>query len=287
MNLTTNTRGTALITGASNGIGLELARKMLTEGWEVIALVRSRMPESDAVIGTAVKENRLRTYHADLSDFDSLRAALEQIKAKESKIDVLFNNAGGSFDRLMYSKQGREMHYELQTVVPYIIYMELKELLRRGSQRTVVNTSTAAFRFVKKFNPESLDRPSSFRKLIGPYAESKLALSLWTQELGPAALAEEGIRLRSADPGGNNTLRKDKPSGLPLIVKLMMKMLMSPPSKGASLLYDAALGNHRGETGVYLSKGNIAALKYTEHGGRVLEKVKEVYEREYLAVPVS
>ncbi|MFP4976610.1 SDR family NAD(P)-dependent oxidoreductase [Paenibacillus sp. CN-4] len=287
MNLTTNTRGTALITGASNGIGLELARKMLTEGWEVIALVRSRMPESDAVIGTAVKENRLRTYHADLSDFDSLRAALEQIKAKESKIDVLFNNAGGSFDRLMYSKQGREMHYELQTVVPYIIYMELKELLRRGSQRTVVNTSTAAFRFVKNFNPESLDRPSSFRKLIGPYAESKLALSLWTRELGPAALAEEGIRLRSADPGGNNTLRKDKPSGLPLIVKLMMKMLMSPPSKGASLLYDAALGNHRGETGVYLSKGNIAALKYTEHGDRVLEKVKEVYEREYLAVPVS
>lgn len=68
----------------------------------------------------------------DLTDYGSLRHSLEEIKGKEKRIDILFNNAGGGLSELRYSQQGREMHYELLTVVPYIILMELKELLKNG-----------------------------------------------------------------------------------------------------------------------------------------------------------
>ncbi|MBW4082597.1 SDR family NAD(P)-dependent oxidoreductase [Paenibacillus sp. S150] len=275
-------RGTALITGANNGIGLELARKMLAEGWQIIALIRSNFSGDDSLISGAVKSKQLRIYRADLSDFTALKHALDEIKSQEQQVDLLFNNAGGSFPELLYSKQGREMHFELQTVVPYIITMELKGLLRKGQLKTVVNTSSNAIMTVRHLNPDTLEHPTKFKKLLGPYAASKLALSLWTRELAPQ-LAEEGIMMRSADPGANNTLRSGKDSGLPFWLKPIMKLFFPHPSHGAGLLYSAALGQHSRQPGVFLLKDQATGLKFTEHGSKVLAKVKAIYEQEFAA----
>lgn len=272
----------ALVTGASAGIGLELTRKLLSEDWQVVALNRSDFPEDDTNIQKAVMDGWLRIYKtADLTDYASLRRTLEEIKGKEQRIDILFNNAGGAFPELSYSKQGREKHYELMTVVPYIILMELKGLINNGSIKTVINTSSSALNYVKEFNIEILESPKTFRKLFGPYAASKLALSLWTQDIAPE-LAREGIKIRSVDPGGNNTLRKGKKSGLPIMVKLLMKLFFSPPIHGANQLYEGALGEHRNETGVFLLKGRTGKLKFNDQSRNVLERICEIYELEFL-----
>lgn len=272
----------ALITGASAGIGLELARKLLAENWQVIALNRSNLPEDDTKLQQAVTNGRLRIYKTtDLTDYASLSRALQEIKGKEQRIDVLFNNAGGTFSELSYSKQGREKHYELLTVVPYVILMELKVLLNNGSLKTVINTSSSALKYVKELSIETLESPKTFRKLLGPYATSKLALSLWTQAIAPE-LAKEGIKIRSVDPGGNNTLRKGKESGLPLVVQLLMKLFFSSPAHGANLLYEGAIGEHRNETGVFLLKGQPGELKFQDQARRVLERIYEIYEHDFL-----
>jgi NAD(P)-dependent dehydrogenase (short-subunit alcohol dehydrogenase family) len=272
----------ALVTGASAGIGLELTRKLLSDNWQVVALNRSDFPEDDTKIQKAVMNGWLRIYKtADLTDYASLRRTLEEIKGKEQRIDILFNNAGASFSELSYSKQGREKHYELLTVVPYIILAEIKELIKNSSLKTVINTSSSALNYVKEFNIEILERPKAFRKLLGPYATSKLALSLWTQAIAPQ-LAKEGIKIRSVDPGGNNTLRKGKKSGLPLVVNLLMKLFFSPPTHGASQLYEGALGEHRNETGVFLLKGQTAKLKFNGQSRSVLERINAIYQHEFL-----
>ncbi|MDT3425291.1 NAD(P)-dependent dehydrogenase (short-subunit alcohol dehydrogenase family) [Paenibacillus forsythiae] len=272
----------ALITGASNGIGLELTRKLLSEEWQVVALNRSDFPADDMRIQKAINNGWLRIYKiADLADYASLRRTLEEIKGKERRIDILFNNAGGSFPELSYSKQRREKHYELMTVVPYIILMELKELLKNGGLKTVVNTSSSALNYVKEFNIEILERPKTFRKLLGPYATSKLALSLWTQAIA-SQLAKEGIMIRSVDPGGNNTVRKGTKSGLPIVVNLLMKLFFSPPTHGANLLYEGALREHRNETGVFLLKGQVADLKFKDQARNVLERIHAIYKHEFL-----
>lgn len=273
---------TALITGASSGIGLELTRRLLSEGWEVIALIRSGFPEDDALLRDSLGRKQLRVYNAELTDFGGLKRALEQLKAKEEKIDLLFNNAGGSLAQLGFSPQGRELHFELQTVVPYILFRELKEHLLRGRFKTVINTSTGAFRFTRHFDAGTLERPTTFKKLLGPYATTKLALSLWTREVAPQAAAE-GLRLLSVDPGGNNTLRKGTGSGLPLIPKLLMKFFFPPPTRGASLLYEAATNGREIPSGAYLSEGKVAELKFTSQGRKILEKVSAIYEREFQA----
>lgn len=272
----------AVITGASNGIGLALTRKMLSENWQVVTLNRSDFPADDRFLQNHLKDGRLRAYKVkDLTDYGSLRHSLEEIKSKEQRIDILFNNAGGGLSELRYSKQGRELHYELLTVVPFIILMELKELLKNGSLKTVINTSSQVFRFTKEFTIEKLEHPKTFRKMYGPYATSKLALSLWTQAVAPQ-LAMEGIKIRSVDPGINNTLRKGKDSGLTAGFELFMKFFSSPPTHGANLLYEGALGKNSNETGVFLFKDRIAGLKFTEHAQRVLEKISDIYSHEFL-----
>ncbi|WP_437546778.1 SDR family NAD(P)-dependent oxidoreductase [Sorangium sp. So ce367] len=272
----------ALITGANHGIGLELTRRLLSEGFQVIALNRSGFPEDDALIREGIERRRLRVHKADLSDFEGLRRALDAIKASEEKIDVLFNNAGGSAPELTFSRQGRELHFELQTVVPYVIAMELRGLLRKGDLKTVVNTSSNAFEMTRRFDPDALERPASFKQLFGPYATSKLALSLWTREVAPL-LAGDGIKIRSVDPGPNNTLRKGKRSGLPFYVEPLMRFLFPPPSQGASRLYEAAFGANRDLSGVHLKKDRARDLPFREHGPRVLEKVRSIHEREFAA----
>ncbi|CAI6085828.1 SDR family NAD(P)-dependent oxidoreductase [Cohnella sp. JJ-181] len=274
----------ALITGASAGIGLELTRKLLAAQWQVAAVIRSDFPAEDPDIRQAVQSGRLRIYKtANLADFTGLRRTLDDVKAKEPRIDILFNNAGGSFPELSYSAQGREQHYELMTVVPYIIVRELTESLKNGRFKTVINTSSSALKFTKALSIDILERPKTFRKLLGPYAASKLALSLWTQEIAPRLL-EEGIRIRSVDPGGNNTLRKGKTSGLPLVVGMLMKLFFSPPTHGAGQLYEGALGEHRQATGVFLVKGRVTELKFKDQARSVLERVHAIYEQEYLGV---
>ncbi len=131
----------------------------------------------------------------------------------------------------------------------------------------------------KSFNLEQLERPQKFRKVVGPYAASKLALSLWTEAVAPS-LANEGILIRSVDPGVNNTVRKGQKSGLPFWMKAFMRFT-SPPTLGAGLLFDSAVGEHRSKTGVFLIQGKIQSLPFRASAPQLLERLEEIYRRQF------
>ncbi len=270
----------ALITGANSGIGLELTRKLIAKGWQVIALNRSEVGNEDIELQKAIRSKRLRIYKvADLTNYDNLQLTLKKLHDQETYIDVIFNNAGQSFPELTYSKQGRETHYELMTIVPYIILMELKDLLLKGTLKTVINTSSSALNMRKSFSLEELEHPQKLRKVVGPYAASKLALSLWTEAIAPS-LAHEGIFIRSVDPGNNNTVRKGQKSGLPFWMKSLMRFT-PPPTHGARLLFDSAVGEHHNKSGVFLIKGKVQSLPFRESAPQLLNRVEEIYRQQF------
>ena len=83
----------AVITGAAGGIGWATARRFVEEGARVVAvdIDDDRGAELAADIGDAV------TYiHADVTDPDAVRSAVDQCVADHGRIDVLFNNAATS-----------------------------------------------------------------------------------------------------------------------------------------------------------------------------------------------
>jgi NAD(P)-dependent dehydrogenase (short-subunit alcohol dehydrogenase family) len=96
----------ALITGSKTGVGFELTKRLLSEGMQVIALIRSDFQNNDPLIRESLKNNNLRVYKADLSDYKCLKVALNDIKSSEERIDVIFNNAGIMPEKINYSNRG-------------------------------------------------------------------------------------------------------------------------------------------------------------------------------------
>ncbi|MBM7845341.1 SDR family NAD(P)-dependent oxidoreductase [Herpetosiphon giganteus] len=272
---------TALITGANSGIGLELTKRLLNEGWAVVGLMRSQFPTNEPILQAAQTTGKLRSYQAELSDFGQLRTALQTIKQHETSIDLLFNNAGGTTERLLFSPQGRELSFELQSVVPYIIAMELKALLLRGQHKTIINTSSNALLTIKQFQLDQLEKPQSFKKLFGPYASSKLALSLWSQALAPQ-LAQEGITVLSVCPGANRGSLKTN-AGLPWWLRPIHGLLFKHPSTGAEQLYRAAFNQQAFASGSFINKGRNTTLPAAQQAQAVLAKVHTIYQQAFVS----
>lgn len=269
----------ALVTGGHSGIGYELTKQLLSAGWRVVSLDRSPYSQEETTIKNAFANGTLKSHLTDLADYTKLRKTLNEVKATEQYIDVIFNNAGSMAGSLQFSPQHREIDFEVNVVAPFIITNELKELLLKGNLKTVVNTSSNAVLNVKKFDVEQLEKPTTFKKLFGSYASSKLALSLWTQALAPSFI-NQNIEIRSADPGPSKT-PLTKSSGMPKLL-LLLGFLFSHPSKGANNLFKVAIGKFRGRSGVFIMKGKETPLKFSETGKVLLEKLNAIYKNEFI-----
>lgn len=277
-------RKVALVTGARTGVGFALTHKLLNDGWDVAVLVRSPLTSSPK-IDTAIASGRLREYHADLADFLSLRSAIEQILAKEPVIDALFNNAGVSPGTFQLSPQGRELCFDVNSVIPYILSQELLPLLRKSARPIIVNTSSNALLTVKTFDPDRLGRQEqAYKKLFGAYARSKLALSLWTME---AALhfSEQGVPIVSACPGPIKSPMTAS-DGMPALLKIVAKFLFKPPSVGAEKLYDIATRDEAFPPGSFIINGAVRPLPFGEHAKATLTRISDIFASEFAKYPV-
>ncbi|APR75930.1 oxidoreductase [Minicystis rosea] len=271
---TTNHR-TALITGASSGVGAELARRLLAEGWRVLALVRSPLRAEDPALRDAMRAGLLRTYMADLAVPAALAAALADIRAQEARIDLLVNNAGVSLERAQPAPSGRDLHFEVNVLAPYLVTTALLPLVAASAHRTVLQVSSNALLSVKALDLDELVHPTRFAKLFGPYASSKLALSLWTAAFAHTAPA--GVSILSACPGANDT-PMTRGAGMPGWLRVFVPVLFRHPRRGAATLHHAALAPRARslEPGVFLNRGRPTSLPFAERAEDVLARVRMI-----------
>jgi NAD(P)-dependent dehydrogenase (short-subunit alcohol dehydrogenase family) len=274
---------TALITGASTGIGLALTRTVLEGGWGVIATSRSVLPD-DAVLRGAATAGRLAHYRADLTDYSDLRRIIDQIGQDHGSIDVLFNNAGVMPGSLVFSKQKRELAFELNAVVPYILTMEILPLLRTGETPLVLQTSSNSLLLVKHFAPEELERPKRFKKLTGPYGRSKLALTLWTAAVA-SELLPQGIHLLSVDPGPTKTPMSAS-SGMPAWLLPIRHLLFRSPEHAANKMLEIATQPSVFPSGSFVLNGKLKDIPFANCAEAVLSIVRQAYAQfQEIAVP--
>lgn len=252
---------TILITGSTDGIGLLTAQKLAANGHRVLIHGRStrKLEAAQKQIGGDVE-----TYIADLSDIGAVKASVAEILSKHDRLDVLINNAGVLKVPTPVLGNGLDIRFVVNTFAPYLLTELLLPII--PSEGRVVNLSSAAQA------PVDLDAMRGKKRLgdMDAYAQSKLAITIWTREL--AKSLPNGPAMIAVNPG---SLLASK------MVKEGFGMAGNDLNIGADILIDAALGDRFADaSGAYFDNDsrNFAnphgAALDAAHASQVMEAIK-------------
>lgn len=140
--------GTVLITGASRGIGYELARRFARAGHDLVLVARDRDALSRAAGELAPSGVSVRTISCDLARPGSPSELFQEIQQQSVAVEVLVNNAGfGTFGPFAEGELATELEMMQLNVISltHLTKLFLREMLPRGRGRILNVASTAAF----------------------------------------------------------------------------------------------------------------------------------------------
>jgi NAD(P)-dependent dehydrogenase (short-subunit alcohol dehydrogenase family) len=173
---------TVLVTGATDGLGREVARALAAAGATV--LVHGRDPDRIAAVAEESGADRVRGYTADLSSLAQVARMAEEVAAQEPQLDALVNNAGigttvpGGEGR-QESDDGIELRFAVNYLAGYLLTERLRDLLVASAPARIVNVSSAG-QTPLDFDDLMLERGYSG---VRAYCQSKLAQILYTFDL--------------------------------------------------------------------------------------------------------
>ncbi|RSD29850.1 SDR family NAD(P)-dependent oxidoreductase [Vibrio pectenicida] len=168
-----------LITGSTDGIGLETAKTLVTQGHHVVVHGRnaSKVVDVEKTLNIIGKGN-VESLVADLSSFDHVYEMINTITSRFTKIDILINNAGIFSTQNTRTEADLDVRFMVNTIAPYLITKMIQPLLKPLGR--VVNLSSAAQASVNLTALQGEEQLNDGEA----YAQSKLALTMWSQQLG-------------------------------------------------------------------------------------------------------
>jgi len=186
---------TILLTGATDGIGLETA-KTLAKGDHVLLIHGRNEQKLRATASRLSKINcaiDIDTYRADFSNLADVEDMIDRVKAKHSKLDVLINNAGVFKTSTPRTSENIDTRFIVNTIAPYILTQGLLPLMPKMGR--VINLSSAAQASVNLnafVGKSTLDDAQA-------YAQSKLAITMWSAHLAKS-LKKSGPLVVAVNP---------------------------------------------------------------------------------------
>lgn len=287
-----------LVTGGYSGIGLELVNILYSAHGRVYIAGRSADKAQQVIkdIQASIPSSRgaLDFLHLELDDLSSIKESVQAFATKESKLNVLWNNAGVSWPPLgSVSKQGIELQLATNFIGPFLFTQLLLPLLEKAA----VDSPTASVRVVWTSSqiidlqppPGGIDVNevrTPPRDRGRNYINSKTANCLISSELARRVGPTLGIVSVVQNPGGaiTNLFRHN------LWMKYLALPLLHPPKKTAytelyaGLSHDITMENN----GCYVHpfgriahekdvpKGLVTAMKAESDGGS--GKAREIWE---------
>ncbi|WP_420339370.1 SDR family NAD(P)-dependent oxidoreductase [Roseibium sp.] len=186
---------TILLTGATDGIGLETAKRLAADGHTL--LIHGRNPDKLARVKADLVAlpgaGEVEAYVADFSDLADVNSLADTIRSHHDHLDVLINNAGILRTQDPLTKDGMDVRFVVNTIAPYLLTRKLLALM--GNAGRVVNLSSAAQAPVNLKALAGQQRASDMEA----YAQSKLAITMWTRDLA-RELGSDGPVIVAVNP---------------------------------------------------------------------------------------
>lgn len=185
-----------LITGSTDGIGLETAKRLVQAGHSVLLHGRSpaKLEDAERALSGLPGNGRVESYLADLSRMADVEALAKAVSDQHDHLDVLINNAGIFKTPNPVTEDGFDVRFLVNTLAPYLLTQRLLPLL--GANGRVINLSSAAQAPVDIAALGGKGRLADMEA----YAQSKLALTMWSRDMG-LARTESGPAVIAVNPG--------------------------------------------------------------------------------------
>ena len=232
-----------LVTGSTDGLGREIARRLATSGAHVIIHGRNKA-RGDSLVQEIKESGRgsARFYAADFASLSAVRELATAIDRDYPRLDALVNNAGIWLNRgpRQVSNDGYELHFAVNYLAGYALTHALLPKLRASTPSRIVNVSSIAQRAIE-FDDVMLEKGYSGQR---GYGQSKLAQVLFTLDLAEDP-ANKGILVNAVHPATlmNTTMvaksgvapRSSVDEGAEAVLRLVTE-----PGVGTGKFYDGA-----------------------------------------------
>ena len=262
---------TVVITGASDGIGAAAAKMLAYPGDTLVVVGRS--PEKTKAIAGELEADY---YIADFTELAQVRALAADLAQKYPRIEVLANNAGGIMGDREETADGHEKTFQVNHLAPFLLTNLLMDTLV-ASRATVINTSSAAHKFMAKFDIEDLDAKMHY-SANAAYGNAKLANILFTKEL-QRRFGDHGISAAAFHPGvvGSNFSAEAKGATRLAYGGLARRFMLAPEQGADTLVWLATTTPGQDWTpGEYYAKRKVAKTSRTATDPAL---AKELWER--------
>lgn len=219
-----------LITGASSGLGFEAAVQLARRGANVYMACRSGIPEKGNLVTKLTGNANVFMLPVDLSDIESVRQLVSQIKESGVKIDVLIENAAVVPARSRKTKQGLEEMFVVNYLSKFLLTRWLldHELFNTadGHVPRIIFVSSESHRNPKAFDWEGFGkyREYSMGKTVELYGYYKLLMTTYANELSrrlnPHGQLNYSVFALCPGPVNSNIARES-----PAIFKPLLKLV--------------------------------------------------------------
>ena len=252
---------TVLVTGASDGIGAETARVLAAKGATVH--VTGRSADKLRPIAEAVGTEPLI---ADFSRFDDVRRLADQVTERVATLDLLMNNAGGTFTPSRKTHDGHEPNFQINHLAPFLLTNLLRPKLAAAGTSLVVNTSSIG-NLMGKIVLDDLDYEHRRAIEFPAYGTGKLMNIVFTRGI-TQRWADDGVVSVAVHPGpvGSSFGRDSWVVGLLYRSPLKRLATISVPDGAASLIALAERGPDPEINGRYFSRLNANGRENKQAG---------------------
>jgi NAD(P)-dependent dehydrogenase (short-subunit alcohol dehydrogenase family) len=251
---------TALVTGATDGVGRVVARELAKQGWRVLVHGRDR-GRGEALVQEIEKAGGSATFlAADLASLAEVRRLADEVRQQTDRLDLLINNAGigtaGNVPGRQTSADGHELRFAVNYLAGFLLTHLLLPLLKAAAQEKgaarIVNVASAGQQAID-FSDVMLTRHYNG---VAAYCQSKLAQILFTVDLAQE-LKGSGVIANALHPSTYMNTTMVRQSGTQPMSKVedgaeaILQLAVSPALEGKSGLYFNVLRETRADPQAY------------------------------------
>jgi NAD(P)-dependent dehydrogenase (short-subunit alcohol dehydrogenase family) len=233
---------TALVTGATDGVGRVVARQLAKDGWRVLVHGRDR-ERGEALVGEIQKSGGSATFlAADLASLAEVRRLADEVRSATDRLQLLINNAGigtaGNTPGRQTSADGHELRFAVNYLAGFLLTYLLLPLLKSSAPARIVNVSSAGQQAID-FSDVMLTRHYSG---VAAYCQSKLAQIMFTIDLADE-LKGSGAIVNALHPSTYMNTTMVRRAGVSPMSRVedgaeaILQLAVSPALEGRSGLY--------------------------------------------------